>query len=55
MGAAAGAVDPSKALDRESDEVCCEWAVEAGASAAWVEATGACDARSLADVAQALV
>jgi phosphoglycolate phosphatase-like HAD superfamily hydrolase len=48
-------VNPARALVVESDEECCAWAVEAGANAVWVDATGSGDVRSLAEVVQGLI
>jgi len=48
-------VDPARALVIESDEECCPWASEAGATAVWVDPDGRGDARTLAEVAQALI
>lgn len=48
-------VEPSTALVIDSDAQCCQWAIDAGANAAWIDPEGRGDATSLAMLAEALV
>ncbi len=48
-------VTASQALVVESDSECCQWAVEAGANAIWIDSAGRGDATTLSTVGTALV
>ncbi len=48
-------VVPSSALVIESDSNCCQWAIDAGANAVWIDLNGRGDAATLEQFAPALV